>query len=74
MPKIGGKRKKTRTHKEVNHEEDAIMGNNPKSFIFKRGKINHPINTLIKDMRELMYPYTSMKLKESDKSKMKDYI
>ena len=25
-------------------------------------------------MRELMYPYTSMKLKENDKSKIKDYI
>ena len=43
MPKVGGKRKKTRTHKEGNYEEEAIMGNNPKSFIFKRGKVNGPI-------------------------------
>ena len=74
MPKVGGKRKKTRTHKEVDHEEDAIMGNMPKSFIFKRGKVNNPIKILVRDMRELMYPFTAMKLKEQSKSKLKDYL
>jgi hypothetical protein len=37
MPKAGSQRKKTRTHKvdEENEEDDGI----PKSFIIKRGKI-----------------------------------
>lgn len=73
MPKVGGKRKKTRTHKE-NTEEDRVMGTMPKSFIFKRGDVPKPIKTMVHDLREVMYPYTSMKLKESDKSKIKDYI
>lgn len=73
MPKVGGKRKKTRTHKE-NEEEDRVIGNIPKSFIFKRGDVPKPIKILVSDLREVMYPYTGMKLKESDKSKIKDYI
>ena len=37
MPKVGSKRKKTRTHKEENeNEEDEGI---PKSFIIKKGKI-----------------------------------
>ena len=37
MPKVGSKRKKTRTHKEEDeeNEDDGI----PKSFIIKKGKI-----------------------------------
>lgn len=28
----------------------------------------------MEDYREIMYPYTSMNLQESDKTKLKDYI
>jgi hypothetical protein len=31
-------------------------------FIIKRGKIHKPIKDLIHDMREVMYPYTALKL------------
>jgi hypothetical protein len=32
------------------------------AFIIKRGKIKLPIKDLLKDMRDVMYPYTAMKL------------
>ncbi len=32
------------------------------------------IKTLVNDYREIMYPYTSMNLKENDKTSMKEYI
>ncbi len=74
MPKIGGKRKKNRTHKEEDDEE--ITGKIPKSnnliiaFIIKRGKINPPWAQTLLDMRSVMYPYTAMKLKEGEKVKI----
>ena len=66
--------KKTRTHKEIEEDED-VAGKIPKclhpfkkiklffliAFIFKRGKVPPPIKELIQDMREVMYPYTAIK-------------
>lgn len=74
MPKVGGKRKKTRTHKEMTEDDELIMDNIPKSFIFKRGKVPNMIKNVVSDMREIMHPYTSLNLKESDKAKFKEYI
>ena len=44
------------------------------AFIIKRGKIGLYMKELLKDMRNLMYPYTAMKLKESKKNSIKDFI
>ncbi|KAL4499731.1 hypothetical protein ABPG72_017271 [Tetrahymena utriculariae] len=74
MPKVGGRRKKTRTHKEEGPEGDEIIGKVPKSLIFRRGKLNKPLKQIVQDYREIMYPYTAMKLKETDKAKIKDYL
>ena len=71
MPRKGGKRKKTRTHKEV-VDEDAEFA--PKSFIIKRGKIGPYLKELLADCRELMYPYTALKLKDRKKNSIKDFI
>ena len=32
------------------------------------------MKTLVSDFREIMYPYTSMNLRENDKTTMKDYM
>lgn len=44
------------------------------AFIIKRGKVPNTMKTLVSDFREIMYPYTSMNLRENDKTTMKDYM
>jgi len=66
MPKSGSRRKKTRTHVDDPKKMEELE-NAPKSFILKRGKVGLYMKELLKNMRELMYPYTAMKLKESKK-------
>lgn len=46
----------------------------PKSFIIKRGKLGLYMRELQQDLRNLMYPYTASKLKESKKNSLKDFI
>lgn len=46
----------------------------PKSFIIKRGKIGLYLKELLNDCRELMYPYTALKLKDRKKNTIKDFI
>ena len=73
MPKSGGRRKKTRTHVE---DAEALEEHNaaPKSFIIKRGDVGLFLRELLGNLRELMYPYTASKLKESKKNSLKDYL
>jgi ribosome biogenesis protein SSF1/2 len=73
MPKSGSKRKKTRTHVEDTAAKEEY-DNAPKSFIIKRGKIGIFMRELLHNLRELMYPYTFMNLKESKKNSMKDFL
>ena len=73
MPKSGSKRKKTRTHVENTAEKEEYEAA-PKSFIIKRGKVGMYIKELVQNLRELMYPYTFMNLKESKKNSMKDFL
>jgi len=73
MPKSGSRRKKTRTHVE-NTQEKEEYENAPKSFIIKRGKIGIYMKELLMNLRELMYPYTFINLKESKKNSMKDFL
>jgi len=44
------------------------------AFIIKRGKIGIYLKELLQDFRELMYPYTASKLKESKRNTLKDFI
>lgn len=46
------------------------MGKIPKTFIIKRGKVNKPWSETLMNMREVMYPFTAMKLKEGEKAKI----
>ena len=73
MPKSGAQRKKTRTHVENEHEKEET-DNAPKSFIIKRGKVGQYLKELIQNLRELMYPYTALKLRESKKNSLKDFL
>jgi len=57
MPRQGAKRKKTRTHKTEEEEEET-----PKSFIIHRKNIKQGVRELLVNFREVMYPYTAMKL------------
>ena len=54
----------------VEDEEESV----PKSFIVKRGKVGIYMKELLSDMRNLMYPYTALKLKESKKNSLKDFV
>jgi ribosome biogenesis protein SSF1/2 len=73
MPKSGGRRKKTRTHVEDEKEKDDF-DEAPKSFIIKRGKVGQFVRELVGNLRELMYPYTFVNLKESKKNSLKDFL
>lgn len=44
------------------------------AFIIKRGKIGVYLKELLQDLRNLMYPYTALKLKESKKNSLKDFV
>ena len=56
---------------DVEGEEEAGI---PKSFIIKRGKIGIFLKELQQNIRELMYPYTALKLRESKKNSLKDFL
>ena len=73
MPYSGNKRKKTRTH-VVNEKEKEEYDNAPKCFVIKRGQVGQYVTELISNLRELMYPYTFMNLKESKKNSIKDFL
>jgi ribosome biogenesis protein SSF1/2 len=46
----------------------------PKSFVIKRGRIGMYTKELLQDTRDLLYPFTASKLKESKKNTLKDFI
>jgi len=73
MPKSGGRRKKTRTHVEDANAIEELQAA-PKSFIVKRGQIGMFLRELLQNLRELMYPFTAVKLRESKKNSLKDFL
>ena len=73
MPKSGGRRKKTRTHVEEPDKVEEYQAA-PKSFIIKRGNIGLVLKELMHNLRELMYPFTASKLRESKKNSLKDFL
>ena len=44
------------------------------AFVIKRGRIGMYTKELLNDTRDLLYPYTALKLKESKKNSIKDFI
>jgi ribosome biogenesis protein SSF1/2 len=70
MPRIGGKRKKTRTHLPKGPEGANTLGEGPteetipKSIIVKTSKVAASLIELVKDLRNLMSPNTASNVKE----------
>ena len=73
MPKSGSRRKKTRTHVD-DAAQDEELQQAPKSFIIKRGQVGQYLRELIVNIRELMYPFTAVKLRESKRNSLKDFL
>lgn len=71
MPKTGGKRKKTRTHKKI---EEGEYDKVPKTFVLKRGEISKELRDIVHNMREVFYPYTAMNMKEGQNEKIKNLM
>lgn len=72
MPKVHGRRKKTRTHtKELVEEELKSI---PKCFVLRRGRVIKQLKNLVMDLRYLMSPWSAIKLQESKYNKIKDFI
>jgi len=72
MPRVGLKRKKTRTHQAetIGESEKKI----PRSFIVRRGPVSHSVKELVKDLRDVMAPNSAKALKETKSTKVKDYL
>jgi len=71
MPKKGGKRKKSRTHKEATEDDyDKV----PKTFVIRRGEVPKQVKELVHHMREVFYPFTAMGLKENENEKIKNLM
>mmetsp|Transcript_17243 Transcript_17243/g.24977 ORF Transcript_17243/g.24977 Transcript_17243/m.24977 type:complete len:397 (+) Transcript_17243:38-1228(+) len=82
MPKKGGKRRKSRTHKEAPPEGANTLSSEgtavnkadvPRSIVAKASKVQPIIAELVKDFRKLMSPYTATNLREKRNNRMKDY-
>lgn len=71
MPKIYGKRKKTKTHQEESQELPSSI---PRSIVLRRGKVGANIKNLIKELKVLLYPFCAVNLKESNKNTLKDFL
>ena len=46
----------------------------PKSFVIHRSEISKDLKALEMNLREMMYPFTAMKLKEAGKAKIKEIL
>jgi len=88
MPKVGGKRKKRRTHGSGAPEGATVLGDGgasaplsskadaaavPRSIVAKASKVAPQVGELVRDLRKLMSPYTATKLREKKFNRMKDY-
>jgi ribosome biogenesis protein SSF1/2 len=71
MPRVGGKRKKTRTHSTgppvgatVLDEVDEVKEDVPRSIVARASKVAPMVSELICDIRKMMNPHTASNLKE----------
>eukprot|EP00792_Barthelona_sp_PAP020_P012387 TRINITY_DN7040_c0_g1_i1.p1 TRINITY_DN7040_c0_g1~~TRINITY_DN7040_c0_g1_i1.p1 ORF type:complete len:364 (+),score=111.10 TRINITY_DN7040_c0_g1_i1:34-1092(+) len=57
---------------EENVEE--IEDNNPRSFVFSKGKVGTTVKALVNNFKQTMKPYTASNLKVKKSNKMKDLL
>jgi ribosome biogenesis protein SSF1/2 len=68
------RRKKHRTHVEVQAKPGETKNDVPRSFVMKRGKLSDLVSDLTDDVRRVMEPHTAVNLKESKTNKLKDFV
>jgi ribosome biogenesis protein SSF1/2 len=68
------RRKKNRTHVEVQAKPGETKNDVPRSFVMKRGKLCDLVGDLTEDVRKVMEPHTAVNLKESKTNKLKDFV
>ena len=68
------RRKKHRTHVEVQAKPGETKNDVPRSFVMKRGKLSDLVHDLTDDVRRVMEPHTAVNLKESKTNKLKDFV
>jgi ribosome biogenesis protein SSF1/2 len=56
------------------HYEDEEVKLAPHTMVFHRGECNKALRHLVKDMRQVMEPYTATSLKNTKKNCLKDFI
>eukprot|EP00397_Hematodinium_sp_SG-2012_P029747 GEMP01031454.1.p1 GENE.GEMP01031454.1~~GEMP01031454.1.p1 ORF type:complete len:461 (+),score=102.61 GEMP01031454.1:36-1418(+) len=73
MPKVGLRRRKTRTHQQedVGEREKKYT---PRSFVVKKGHVSNDTQDLIRDFRDVMSPNCAKSLRESKNTKIRDYL
>ena len=67
MPRRGRRRRKHRTHTEEETDE-------PHSLVVRRGKVGPVLKRLVAELRVMIYPNTSLHVKESSESTLKDIM
>ncbi|KAF7456528.1 RNA-binding protein [Cryptosporidium felis] len=72
MPRVHGKRKKTRTHKKELVEEE--LKSIPKCFVLRKGKVAKQVKNLVMDLRHVMSPWSAIKLQEKKYNRTKDFV
>jgi len=73
MPRVGRRRKKTRTEKKEDVAEDEFQ-KVPKCFVLRRGDVPNAVKELIKDFRQVMQPNCAGKLRESKSNRVEDFV
>jgi len=73
MPRVGRKRKKKRTEKDVDVSEKEKR-DTPRCFVIKRGNVGQRVKDLVQDFRMVMQPNSAKSLKESKMNRAEDFI
>jgi len=68
------KGKSVRKNKHVNNAEPEEITKAPHSFVVHRGKTGKFVESLTKDFRKVMEPYTATSIKARPKNTIKDYV
>jgi ribosome biogenesis protein SSF1/2 len=79
MPRRGGRRVKTRTHKKALPGTDEALRalgaeKVPRTFVLRRGQVDGTVDSLVRDFRLLMMPHTSARLRERRSNTLRDFI
>ena len=71
MPRVGSRRRKSRTQKSVEADagSDATM-----TMVVKHGEVSSKLGQLVRDLRVMLSPCTYGNLRDSKRAKLRDYV